>query len=67
VRAAEENSDACHAYVILVMRSPGLRYWITKARSVTVVDICYGVGGGVVLPRWVKGWEGTRILSTYSD
>jgi hypothetical protein len=49
------------------MRSPGLRYWTTKARSAAVVNICYEVGGGVVLPRWVQGWEGTRILSPFSD
>jgi hypothetical protein len=48
------------------MRSLGLRYWTTKARSATVVGICYGVGGGVV-PRRVQGWEGTRILSPFSD
>ena len=42
-------------------------YWTTKARSVTVVGICYGVGGGVVSSRWVHGWEGTRILSPFSD
>jgi hypothetical protein len=30
------------------MRSPGLRYWTTKACSVAAVGICYGVGGGVV-------------------
>jgi hypothetical protein len=35
------------------MTSPGLRYWITKGRSAAAVDICYGVGGGVVSPRWV--------------
>jgi hypothetical protein len=28
------------------MRSPGLRYWTTKARSAAVVGICYEVGGG---------------------
>jgi hypothetical protein len=49
------------------MRSPGLRYWTTKARSTAAVDICYGVGGGVVSPRWVHGWEGTLILSPFSD
>jgi hypothetical protein len=49
------------------MRSPGLRYWTTKARSVAVVDICYGVGGGVVSPRRVQSWEGTRILSPFSN
>jgi hypothetical protein len=32
-----------------------------------VVGICYGVGGGVVSPRRVQGWEGTRILSPFSD
>jgi hypothetical protein len=30
---------------------PGLRYWTTKAHSAAAVGICYGVGGGVVLPR----------------
>jgi hypothetical protein len=49
------------------MRSSGLRYWTTKVRSVAVVGICYGVGGGVVSPRQVQGWEGTRILSLFSD
>jgi hypothetical protein len=49
------------------MRSPGLRYWTTKARSVAAVGICYGVGGGVVSLRWVQGWEDTRILSPFSD
>jgi hypothetical protein len=49
------------------MRSLGLRYWTTKARSAVVVGICYGVGGGVVSPRWVSGWEGTRILLPFSD
>jgi hypothetical protein len=49
------------------MMSPGLRYWTTKARSVTAVDIYYGVGGGVVSLRWVQGWEDTRILSPFSD
>jgi hypothetical protein len=49
------------------MRSPGLRYWTTKARSMTADNICYAVGGGVVLPRWVEGWESTRILLPFSD
>jgi hypothetical protein len=49
------------------MRSPGLRYWTTKASGVAVVSICYGVGGGVASPRRVQGWEGTRILSPFSD
>jgi hypothetical protein len=49
------------------MRSPGLRYWTTKARSATVVVICYGVGGGVVSHWRGQGWEGTRILSLFSD
>jgi hypothetical protein len=49
------------------MRSPGLRYWTTKARSATAVDIWYRVGGGVVSPRRVQGWEGTRILSPFLD
>jgi hypothetical protein len=39
------------------MKSPGLRYWTTKARSVAIVDICYGVGGGVVSPRRVQSWK----------
>jgi hypothetical protein len=43
-----------------VMRSSGLRYWTTKVRSAATVNICYGVGGGVVSPRRVQGWEGTR-------
>jgi hypothetical protein len=58
---------ACHAYVILAMRSPGLRYWTIKASSVAVVGICYGVGGVVVLLRLFQGWEDTRILSPFSD
>jgi hypothetical protein len=33
----------------------------------TTVSICYGVGGGVVSPRRVQGWEGTRILLPFSD
>jgi hypothetical protein len=37
------------------------------ARSVTAVSICYGVGGGVVSLRRVKGWEDTHILSPVSD
>jgi hypothetical protein len=49
------------------MRSPGLRYWTTKCRSVTAVSICYRVGGGVVSLRRVQGWEDTRILSPFSD
>jgi ABC-type uncharacterized transport system permease subunit len=49
------------------MRRPGLRYWTTKALSVTVDGICYGVGGGVVSLRRVQGWEDTRILSPFSD
>jgi hypothetical protein len=49
------------------MRSPVLRYWINKARSAAAVAICYGVGGSVVSLRWVQGWEGTRILSSFSD
>jgi hypothetical protein len=39
------------------MRSPGLKYWITKARSVAAVGICYGVGGGFVSLRRVQGWK----------
>jgi hypothetical protein len=49
------------------MRSLGLKYWTTKARSVVPVGICYGVGGGVVSLRRVQGWEDTRILSPFSD
>jgi hypothetical protein len=49
------------------MRSPSLRYWTTNACSEAVVGICYGVGGGIVSPRRVQGWEGTRILSPFSD
>jgi hypothetical protein len=49
------------------MRSLGMRYWTTKARGAAVIGICYGVGGGVVSPRRVQGWEGTRILSPFSD
>jgi hypothetical protein len=49
------------------MRSPGLRYWITKAHSGAAVGIFYGVGGGVVSLRWVQDWEDTRILSPFSD
>jgi hypothetical protein len=48
------------------MMSPDLRYWTIKARSMAVVSICYGVGGGASL-RWVQGWEDTRILSSFSD
>ena len=33
------HSGACHASVILAMRSPGLRYWTTKTRSALAVDI----------------------------
>jgi hypothetical protein len=47
--------------------SSGLRYCITKARSMAAVGICYGVGGGVVSLRRVQGWEDTRILSPFSD
>jgi hypothetical protein len=42
------------------MRSPDLRNWTTKARSVRRASsrhICYGVGGGVVSLRRVQGWE----------
>jgi hypothetical protein len=49
------------------MRSPGLRYWTTKGRSVAAVGICYGVGGGGVSVRRVQGWEDTRILSPFLD
>jgi hypothetical protein len=49
------HGGAHHPLVILAMRSPGLRYWKTKPRSAAVADICYGVGGGVVSPRWVQG------------
>jgi hypothetical protein len=49
------------------MKSPGLRYWTTKANSAEVVDICYRVGGGVVSPQRVQGWEDTRTLSPFSD
>jgi hypothetical protein len=49
------------------MRSPGLRYWTTKARSVAAVGICYGVCGGVVSLRQVQGWEDTHILSPFLD
>jgi hypothetical protein len=42
------HGGACHVYVILAMRSSGLRYWTTKAHSVAAVGICYGVGGGLV-------------------
>jgi hypothetical protein len=48
------------------MRSTCLRYWTTKSGSATLVDICYEVSGGVVSPRWVQRWEGTRILSPFS-
>jgi hypothetical protein len=47
------------------MRSLGMRYWITKARSVAAAGICYGVGGGVVSLRRVQGWEDNRILSPF--
>jgi hypothetical protein len=36
-----------------MLRSPDLRYWTTKVCSAATVGICYGVGGGVVSPRWV--------------
>jgi hypothetical protein len=49
VRAVEEDMVA--PATLLAMRSPGLRYWTTKTRSVTAVGICYGVGGGVVSLR----------------
>jgi hypothetical protein len=49
------------------MRSPGLKYWTTKTRSVAAVSICYGVGGGIVSLRWVQGCEDTHILSPFSD
>jgi hypothetical protein len=49
------------------MRSLGLRYWTTKARSVAAVGMCYRVGGCVVSLQWVQGWEDTRILSPFSD
>jgi hypothetical protein len=39
------------------MTSPDLRYWTIKACSAAVVDICYGVGGGVVSPRRIQGWK----------
>jgi hypothetical protein len=39
------------------MTSPDLRYCTTKACSAAKVGICYGVGGGVVLPRRVQGWK----------
>jgi hypothetical protein len=39
--------------VILAIRSPGQRYWTTKAHSAATVG--YGVGGGVVSPRRVMG------------
>jgi hypothetical protein len=61
------HGDACHAYVILAMSSPGMRYWTTKAHSVTAVGIFYVVGGGVVSLRRVQGWKDTRILSPFSD
>jgi hypothetical protein len=60
------HGGTCHAWVILMMRSLGLRYWTTKA-SVAAVVICYGVGGGVVSLRRVYGWEDTHILSPFSD
>jgi hypothetical protein len=47
------HGGACHTLVILATRSPGLRYWTTKARSVAAVGICYRVGGGVVSHRRV--------------
>jgi hypothetical protein len=52
---------------ISLSRSTGLRYWTTKARSAAVVGICYGVGGGVVSPQRVHGWESTHIMSPFSD
>jgi hypothetical protein len=45
------HGGVCHT--ILAMRSPGLRYWTAKARSVIGVDICYIVGCGVLLLRRV--------------
>jgi hypothetical protein len=51
------HDGACHAYVILAMTSPDLRYWTTKTCSAAAVSICYGVGGVVVSPRRVQGWK----------
>jgi hypothetical protein len=51
------HDGVCDAYVILVMTSPDLRYWTTKARRTAAVNICYGVGGDVVSPPWVQGWK----------
>jgi hypothetical protein len=49
------------------MKSPGLRSLTTKAYSGAAVNICYRVDGGVVSPRRVQGWEGTRILLPFSN
>jgi hypothetical protein len=49
------------------MSRPGLRYWTTKARSATVVGICYRVGDGVVSHRRVQGWEDSHILPPFSN
>jgi hypothetical protein len=68
MRVVEEDMVApAMQEVILAMRSPGLRYWTTTARSVAAVGICYRVGGGVVSHRRVQGWEDTHILSPFSD
>jgi hypothetical protein len=45
------------------MRSPSLRYWTTKARSMAAVGICYEVVGGVVSLRRVQGWEHSHSLA----
>jgi hypothetical protein len=37
------------------------------ACSAAAVDIYYGVGDGVMSPQRVQGWEGTRIISPFSD
>jgi hypothetical protein len=47
----------------------GVQVWyIGQPRSVAWQQSTYdSVGGGVVSPRRVQGWEGTRILSPFSD
>jgi hypothetical protein len=56
------------------MRSPGLRYWTTKACSATVVGIYYGVGGskaGKALafsrPSWTDAWYGCLAVWSCSS
>jgi hypothetical protein len=47
------------------MTSPDLRYWTTKARSAAAVDICYGVGGGVVCLSGSRGGRHSHSLALF--